>query len=169
MLHSPLILLCLFHTLAFPPHPLFLSVTEIYHFEDRKEVEVVIRAFANDLEKVINDANGTYIYLQDGDSLNRYQTYVFDYVIEKVDISINKKDYKLNLQSIQLEAQAVKLTFTIPYKKSAPISHIKLKNSILLELNERQINLVRCYIRDETLFMKLTKDHQMDTIEIPKN
>ncbi len=147
-------------------HPLYLSVTEINYESEEKGMVVILRVFADDMEKALIQQGVPRISLMQEDSLLAHREVIMDYIQERLRVNINQKKYPLILSEMGIDAQAIKMIFIFPVEDRESIKRLKIYNNILTEVYDTQINLIRCYLTSESTFAKLTKQLTETTFKI---
>lgn len=137
-----------------PEHALYISVTDIFYIESKKELEVQFKIFTDDLEDDIRASQNKIIELEDGVD-EKEAAIVHDYLLNKVEIFLDGKAPPVNMISCKLEGDAV---FAL-YKGNLGSQPKKLEiyNKILIDLFPTQKNIIRLRGKSPVGFLNLDK------------
>ena len=149
------ILLCLFH-------PLHISVTEIGFDEKENELEIVSRIFIDDLETAIRaERNMPSLDLISSQN-STTDEFVKDYILKKIEISLDGKRQTLNYLGAEREDDALICFIQIANVKKWKT--ITVMNRVLLETFDDQSNLVHVTVRDQVKSMRLLKNNSSQSL-----
>lgn len=137
-------------------HAYYVSVCEIYHNQKTESLEITIKIFADDLEHALrNDGNENISVLEEKhepglkDALQRYLDKTFI-------ISINDVKQTIRVIGYQFKDDAL-LCFAESPKVSS-ISSFAIRNIIISEIYQEQINLTHFQYRGKMKSFKTTID-----------
>lgn len=140
-----LLLLCstlLFSFVSF--HPIYISTAEIDYNKERKAIEIAVKVFSDDLEKILTKQEGTTIEIgTDREDPNATQ-YIIEYFKDHFQLELNGKKVDLtyvNRKLLKEEFFAMWVLFEVP--KINKIKSLSLKNNVLIDLHEEQKNYVK--------------------------
>lgn len=138
------ILLILFSLLSpFMEHDLHVSVCDMTYKEDKGKIEVSIKVFYDDLLSAVG--------LQPGEELPENYTSADElieaFINENIQVRVNGEEKTLNYEESHSYPPAVWTTFSIPH--SGNVNQIHMKNSILTDLFDDQVNMVNIRINGE--------------------
>ncbi|GHB53294.1 DUF6702 family protein [Persicitalea jodogahamensis] len=133
-------------TAARPKHEYHISVTKINYNSSQKTLEISIRAFTDDLEKGLSQANGNRrILLRNGDENNP----LVDKYLRK-HFALADPERKLRTFSYigkEEEADATWLYLEVPFQGD-PDGWV-MKNELLMEAFDDQVNMVNAKWGDD--------------------
>ena len=98
-----LFLTLLFPLLSFAPiHKFYVSVTQIEYAQDKESVQIIMRIFIDDFEKLLRERYDKSITLQKSKNEDQIDTYISEYLANKVKIRIDNKpsDFVFSRQRI---------------------------------------------------------------------
>jgi hypothetical protein len=84
-------------------HPFFVSVIEINHNEKEATIEISVRTFTNDLEKMMGADAKTTIDLSQANQKNKADVLIAAYITKR--LNLNANGAKVNLEYIGYEIQ----------------------------------------------------------------
>jgi len=162
-----MLLFTLLLSLCTPAHPIHISVTEIEFDEKERELEIVMRIFADDLETSIRvERNEPELDLlhpaigQTTDDLAKA------YILKRLSVSLDGKFQKLNYLGSELDGDA--LVFYIQVTQVKNWKSIGITNSVILETYDDQSNLVHVTIRGKTKSLRLIRNNPSGTLTFDK-
>ena len=122
------------------PHPLFISVTEITHNATDKNLEVACKLFTDDFEKTLAAITHKKVDLSSPANKAETDKEVMEYLRKRLVITLDGKPVNLEFVGFEKENDAIWSYFQAP----APIApkKIEIKNNILYEAYDKQINLM---------------------------
>lgn len=133
-------------------HPFYLAVTEINYNKQDKVFEVTAKMFTDDFEKVLGDAYKTKVDLVNP---NRYEMdkLIKDYLEKHLMMIADEKAIALNYLGFQQEEESVYCFLEVTGIES--IKKLSIKNSILHDLNEHQMNIMHVIVDGKRQSIKL--------------
>lgn len=134
-------------------HPFYVSVSEI-NFNNSK-VQVSIKCFTNDLETVLRKKNSFKIDILDTLQFNKSKHLLNEYVKKNFSISYNKKQLDLTMLGFEKEEDAIWMYFENNYCKTKKTNLIEIKNTILFDLNNEQLNIVHVTLNNQRTSAKI--------------
>ncbi len=135
-------------------HPFFVSMTEITHNPKSKTLEVSVRIFTDDFEKALRKKCNCKVDLYDAQMKQAMEAQVQSYIQLHLKVLTGNKNAKAKFLGFEKIEES-----TWSYFEITNINQLKtvtIQNDLLLEYNEKQLNIVR-YKTD-----KLDKTVQLD-------
>ena len=145
-------------------HPFYVSVCEVYHNPDTLSLEISMKVFIDDMELALQNEQNPAISLSenmDDSKINEALKYYFK---DKLLIEVNSKKLELAWVGFQFENDTL-LCF-LEGKKVKKIDVINIRNAILFEQFEEQINLTHFQYMGQMKSLKSTSeqpDGKIDT------
>lgn len=125
-----------------PAHKFYFSLTTIKLDANKKKINITCKLFIDDFENTINNNLKTKYNLSQLSENKEAQNAVFGYVNRHLQLILNNSNVPLKFVGFETEADIVwiYLESTSTEKK---LKTIKVKNSLLCDFNDEQINLVQ--------------------------
>lgn len=149
--------------MGFGMHKYYISITKINYVKEKKDVQIVMRYFIDDVETCLNERFKKSFELDTPDELGKTDNFLNLYVHQKFKVRINGKDtgfkylgkeYKNDLILIYLEIQPID-----------SIEEIEVQNRMLFETFSEQQNLIKLNINDVKKTFILTKNADTDLLK----
>jgi hypothetical protein len=138
-------------------HPLHISVTEITLDEKEKELEIMVRIFADDLERAIrNTKKDASISLLNA-STTTTNKLAWEYLQPRLKLNIDGAVQAVNY--LGHEADEDVLVFYIQAQPVKEFGTISITNTIITEFYEDQANLINVTVKDETKSLRLMRNN----------
>jgi hypothetical protein len=122
------------------PHPLFVSVTEITHNATDKNLEVSCKLFTDDFEKTLGSIYRKKVDLVNPVNKAETEKEVAEYIRKRLVVTLDGKPVTLEFVGFERENEAIWSYF----QAAVPVApkKIEIKNTILYEAYDKQINLM---------------------------
>lgn len=130
---------------AFAAHKFYVSIYQINFAEDKKMLQITSRIFVDDLNKVLTDKYKTKVNFGEPSESTRDLELLKKYVAERFLIKINGKSKTINLANKEMEGNVLVCYYNV--KDVTKIKQLEIDNSLLLELNDEQQNIVHTQIK----------------------
>lgn len=144
-------------------HPFHVSVCEIYHNSKTKTLEVSLKIFTDDLELAIQKGGNSNFQLLDQSADQIDEKQIGKYVSEKFKVSINNRQEDLTFLGFEFDQDAVLCYFESG--KIKKISEVEIRNSLMTEIFDDQINLTHFQYQDEMKSLKTSKEVPLGKID----
>ena len=119
-------------------HPFYVSVIEIQHNANEKNVDVSVRIFTEDLEATLKKMNNKVDLIHPTDqSLNNQM--LNSYITNKLQIKIDGKSYPLHYVGYEQQQESIWTYFDIANISS--FKKVEVECSILYDFEKSQINI----------------------------
>lgn len=147
--------------LAFGVHEHYISLTKINYAEDKKSVQVTMRYFIDDVEKVLESRYELPMELATKDENKKSNLYLETYINQKFKISIN--DLEQTYVYLGKEYENDLVYFYLEIENVDDIKNIEVQNSMLVEEFEDQQNFVKLSIGNvqKTFILIKANDKEM--------
>ncbi len=120
-------------------HPFFVSVIEINHNEKEASLEISVRTFTNDLEKMLGAEAKTTIDLSQANQKNKGDALIATYLTKRLQLTANGN--KCNLEYIGFEIQKESTWSYFEVKNIKQLNQINAFCEVLFGVNDQQINI----------------------------
>ena len=150
-------------------HQFYISITFIQHDPETEKLNVRVKLFINDLEESIYQDRGIRIGIWANKPIEDAASYVEDYVTSRLLISVDDAPVALNFVSQKIEpAEVLEDNVMICQLEAAGVSEIasiKVRNSLLFEAIDSQINIVNIRANNARKVINLDKQLQEDQVD----
>ncbi|MBA2498495.1 MAG: hypothetical protein H0V30_02095 [Chitinophagaceae bacterium] len=133
-------------------HPFYMAVTEINYNKKDKVFEVSARLFTDDFEKVLGDAYNTKVDLVNPNRV-AMDKLIKDYFKNHLMMIVDDRAIELNYLGFEHDSEAVYCFLEV--ERIEDIKKLSIKNSILHDLNEHQINIMHVIVDGKRKSIKL--------------
>ena len=120
-------------------HPFFVSVIEINHNEKEATIEISVRTFTNDLEKMMGADAKTTIDLSQANQKNKADALIAAYMTKR--LNLNANGAKFNLEYVGYEIQKESTWSYFEVKNVKQLNQLTINCEILFGVNDQQINI----------------------------
>ena len=144
-------------------HPFHVSVCEIYHNAETKSLEISMKIFIDDLELAIRESGIVSFELLEVAEKNVDKIPLEYYLKNQFEISVNDKALELDFVGFEFDQDAILCYFE--GKRVRKISSIKIKNAIITEVFDDQINLTHVQYNGEMKSLKAIKEQPIGIID----
>ena len=159
--YAKLFYLLLIPLLAFGVHKHYISLTKIDYVKEKKSIQVTMRFFIDDIEKVVENRFDTSLEMDTNNENNKTNAYVEAYIQEKFKITINDKEQTYSYLGKEYENDVV--YFYLEIKNIEDFTMIEVQNKMLFEEFEEQQNFIKLNIGDikKTFILVRANDKEM--------
>ena len=123
-------------------HPFFVYVIDINHNEKEATIEISVRCFTNDLEKMIAAETKTFIDLSQPSQKNKGDALLKAYLTKRLNLAVNGN--KSNLEYLGFEIQKESTWTYFEIKNIKQLSQLNVLCEVLFGVNDQQINIFSC-------------------------
>ena len=149
--------------LSFSVHKYYVSVTEIKFAEQKRELQISMRFFIDDVEAVLNQRFDKEFYLATKKELNDADNYLKLYIDQKFQIKVNGQIISTNYLGKEYENDVV--YFYLLADKISSVDVIEVTNTMLYEKFEDQENYIQLNINDQRNTFILTKRNDKEMLK----
>lgn len=145
----------LFLTLtAFSVHKFYVSIYQINYAPEKKMLQVTSRIFVDDLNDVLHKNYNKKTHLGEENESLEDVNLMKKYISEHFFIKINGQQKPINYLSKELEGNVIICYYNI--KDISKIKTIEIQNTVLLDLNSDQQNIIQTTIFGKKQSLLLT-------------
>lgn len=134
-------------------HPFYVSVTEVEHNAKEATLEISCKLFAEDVEEVLKNQYKTSVDLGSEKTHLVNEKIVERYLRQHLTINADGKPLQLNFVGFEKQAESVYCYFEVP--KVPSVKKIDLKNSLLQDFSEKQMNIMHVTVGGQRKSIKL--------------
>jgi hypothetical protein len=120
-------------------HPFFVSVIDINHNEKEATIEISVRCFTNDLEKMIAAESKTTIDLSAPNQKNKGDALLKAYLTKRLNLAVNGNKSNLEYLGFEIKKESTWTYFEI--KNIKQLSQLNVLCEVLFGINDQQINI----------------------------
>jgi len=121
-------------------HPFFVSVIEINHNEKEATIEISVRCFTNDLEKMIAADTKTTIDLSQASQKTKGDALLKAYLTKRLNLSVNGNKTTLEYVGFEIQKESTWTYFEI--KNIKQLNQLNVLCEVLFGVNDQQINIL---------------------------
>jgi hypothetical protein len=121
-------------------HPFFVSVIEINHNEKEATIEISVRCFTNDLEKMIAADTKTTIDLSQASQKSKGDALLKAYLTKRLNLSVNGNKTTLEYVGFEIQKESTWTYFEI--KNIKQLNQLNVLCEVLFGVNDQQINIL---------------------------
>ncbi|MEQ7800096.1 DUF6702 family protein [Pedobacter sp. ASV1-7] len=134
-------------------HPFYVSVTEIVHHKSTGTVQVSVRVFFDDFEKVLERKYKKKVNILKPSNREEIESLIAIYIKDHLKIKANGKALDLKFQGYEIEEDAAWCYFETPKVKAIKEFHIE--NDILFDQHSSQSNMIHAIVDGKRKSTKL--------------
>ncbi len=120
-------------------HPFFVSVIDIQHNQKEASIEISVRTFTDDLEKMILKESNVKLDLSDPRQKTKADALVNQYIQKKISLAANGA--KLNMEYIGFEIQSESTWSYFEVKHIKQLKQLHVFCELLFGISPQQINI----------------------------
>lgn len=160
-----LVLIC-FSFVAADEHPIFISMAQVDYKTKLDRLEIAVKIFSDDLQKVITKKEGQTIEIGTDREHKDATAYIKAYVEENFKLSNNGKELELEYVGRELERKDF-FAMWVYYKveKVKRLKDLKLYNNILIDYERTQKNKISFRVDDER-YKKFDTYLEYETVQL---
>ena len=155
------IILLIIPLFAFSAHKYYISLTKIDYIKDKKEVQITMRFFIDDIENTLQNRFNISLELATKKENKKANFYLETYITQKFKVNINDEDKVYRYLGKEYDNDVVFFYLEIPDIEN--INKIVVQNSMLFEEFEEQENYVKLNINNtkKTFILIKANDKEM--------
>ncbi|MDP3352268.1 MAG: hypothetical protein Q8S44_00820 [Flavobacteriaceae bacterium] len=155
------LILIVFSLSAFTTHKYYVSLTQIEHNEKEKSVEITLRVFTDDLELCLNNRFNKTFLIGSSQEFPQTNTYLLDYLNQKLIIKINGKSYEYTMIGKEIEDDLTYIYLEIKGIKT--LKSVDITNNVFFEIFEDQQHIVKIKTKGilKNIILFKDKNHQI--------
>jgi hypothetical protein len=134
-------------------HPFYVSVTEIEQNQKTGKLQISTRIFYDDLEKALDKRYKTNVNILKPVNKQQVDALISGYVKEHLKIKADNKEMLLKYVGYEIEEEAAWCYFETD--KTDPVRNLYIRNNILFEQHESQVNMIHALVTGKRQSSKL--------------
>ena len=164
-------LLYLLFSLLLPSHDFHITHTSLHYNSELESIEITIKVAIEDLERSLESISSEKLRIGTNKENKSTQKIITNYFKNHLIIFTNDKftNYKWVGKEIDNNLHDIYLYFEIPNcNQDGEIKSLNLENTIFLETELQQTNIVLIEFKDSNFNLTFTKDQDVQRIKIIK-
>jgi len=149
--------------LSFTLHKYYVSMTEIKYAPEKKEIQITMRFFIDDFDKVLGDQFKKPFALATEKELKDADTYINFYLQQNFRLTVNEKNLKLHFLGKEYENDIVYLYAEVP--DITGIQSIEVQNRMLFEGFPDQQNYIKFNVNAQKKTVILTRENDRELLK----
>ena len=121
-------------------HPFYISVIEINHNPKEASVEISVRAFAEDLEAILQKYNTAKIDINNPPNKGFLDGQISTYLNQKIKLKVNGQPLLLKYIGHEMQQESVWCFFEVP--KISDMSKLEVDCNLLYDFETNQTNIL---------------------------
>jgi hypothetical protein len=121
-------------------HPFYISVIEINHNPKEASVEISVRAFAEDLEAILQKYNTAKIDINNPSNKAFLDGQISTYLNQKIKLKVNGQPLSLKYIGHEMQQESVWCFFEVP--KINDMSKLEVDCNLLYDFETNQTNIL---------------------------
>jgi len=161
--YKKILLLIIIPLLSFSAHKYYVSMTIIKHVKEENSIQITMRFFIDDIEKIVNNRFKKEFKLATDEELIETDKFLNIYIHQKFEIKINNQVIEYDFLGKEYDNDVVFF-----YLESTDINNIRsieVKNKMLLEMFEEQQNYIKLHINDQIKTMILMRENDKEMLK----
>ncbi|KAA5824155.1 peptidase E [Algibacter amylolyticus] len=138
-------------------HKYYISVTQVNYVKEKESLQIISRIFIDDFESVLRSNYDKNIILAVKDEPKETDSLMNIYLQSKLKIKINDKPVLFNFIGKAYDGDIVRCYLEVEHVKYIDV--LSITNSILLDYQEDQQNIVKTKINSKTKSFILTSNN----------
>lgn len=135
-------------------HPFFVSVIDLNYKQKEHALQISVKLFTNDLEDALKRTTKKKIDILNPINKAETDSILFNYIIKRLNISINSKKQTLHFIGYEKEEEAIWTYLEI--KNSLQPKKINIETKLLYDFLPQQINIVHTNVNGIKKSSKVT-------------
>ncbi len=157
------IFLLIIPLLAFTAHKYYVSMTKIKYVKEERSVQITMRFYIDDIEKVLNTRFNKDFKLATLKEHTDTDKFLNLYIHQKFAYKINNQTIKYIFLGKEYENDVV--FFYLESSDIDSIKSIEVKNKMLMEIFEEQQNFIKIHMNDRIKTMILMRENDKDMLK----
>ena len=126
--------------IARPPHPFYISVTEISHNATSKSLEVSCKFFADDFEQTLEKAYAAHLDIASAKDKATFDRFIPDYINKHLQLLVDGRPVKLAYIGYEKEKESAYAYFEVA--NIPTVKQLDAVNTLLHDFQTEQINIM---------------------------
>lgn len=146
-----------------PPHPFYVSITEINHNAGEQVLEISVKLFFDDLEKVLSAQHKVMVDLIKPKDKAQVNGFVGKYLQQHLMIRLDGKPVALEFLGYEVEREAAWCYLQV--EQISSVKRVDITNDIFLQQYPTQINMMHVTVKGQRKSMRLNNPDSKTSFE----
>jgi hypothetical protein len=142
---------------GFALHKFYVSIYQINYVPEKKMLQITSRIFVDDLNTVLKEKYKRKFFLGETNESQEDIVMMKKYILENFSIKINGQPKTINFLSKEMEGNVLICYYNV--KEISKIKSFEIQNTVLLELNEEQQNIIQANIYNKKQNLLITPEN----------
>ena len=138
-------------------HKFYVSVTQIEYVQEKESVQIIMRIFVDDFEKLLRKRYDNKIILNASTNEDQIDAYIGKYLNNKIEISINSKPTPFEFLGKEYDDDIVFCYLEI--NNVSDIIDFEITNNLFFEIFKEQQNIIKADIKSKNKSIVLTSQN----------
>jgi hypothetical protein len=134
----------LFGISAFGIHKFYVSIYQVNYAQEKKMLQITSRIFVDDLNTILHAKYNQKTALGEKNESPEDVSLMKKYILENFSVKINGQPKPINYLSKEMEGNVLICYYNV--KEIPKIKTLEIQNSVLLDLNDEQQNIIQTNI-----------------------
>lgn len=142
---------------GFAMHKFYVSIYQINYAPEKKMLQITSRIFVDDLNTVLKEKYRRKTFLGEKNESEEDVVLMKKYILDNLTIKINGQPKPIHYLSKEMEGNVLICYYNI--KEISKIKLFEIQNTVLLELNEEQQNIIQTNIYNKKQNLLITPEN----------
>ncbi len=153
--------------LSFAMHKYYVSITEAGYNIESENFEVSVKFIGHDLEKALSLAGAPNLFLGTEKEHEKANYYLSQYINQRYHMVVDEQSLSFNFVGKEINNDDFIYCFLESNKIDSP-KKVTIKNTLLTEVFDGQVNTVYLTVNDQKIDYQLNKNNVSETHELKK-
>ncbi|RTY90888.1 DUF6702 family protein [Flavobacterium sp. GT3R68] len=142
---------------SFNVHKFYVSIYQINHAPEKKMLQITSRIFMDDMNDVLFQNYKQKTHIGEKDESPEDVLLMRKYILDHFSVKVNGQQKNINYLSSEVEGNVIICYYNI--KEVSKIKTFEIQNTVLLDLNSDQQNIIQIKINGKKQSLLLTTDN----------
>ena len=145
-------------------HKFYVSITKVEYVKKQQSLQIISQIFIDDIEDVLQERYSAEVSLDTNKETEVYVQFLKEYILKKLEISVNGQPVDLNYIGKEYDVDMVKV-----YLEATHVPEIKtleIENKLLMDLYEEQQNIIHYKSNSKRKSLILDKENPKGVLNL---
>lgn len=148
-------------------HPFYVSLCNIEHNPKTKQVEVSVKVYVDDLEKVMENETKKKLQIATPKESSETNSLVFSYLQKKIRLKVNGKAQELKLLGKEVDSKDQTAIWVYLYaEKVGKVKDIEIRNEVFLDVLPGQSNVTHLKVGSTKQSFNFREGHTVESVKL---